>query len=471
MKKLNGPLALLLAFVLCIGMLPVPALAAEQETDLTVPSDVSSENSEETENTLEEETQPLTVDTGTWAFQEWGGSENLEAQERWITPTEDGHGFVLNYGQIVEDRGENIVLYDTAAEQYADSVLELDLTVSDPVSGQDGYYSVAVLPRFESGADCEGLAIHDKGRLQRTSRTAGGESNDWVRDDQGDFVSGVTYHLKLVTQGDTMTAYAAEKGQELQELVSFTAKSGLGVSGYGFRIWRGAKTVKVENIVRTELQDTGSSLDVDEIRIPYEDWGVKTVSIPMTLAEGDSVAEVKRDDTVLGVGSEYQLMDNQIILEHKSFPVSGTFTLTVTFTNGGTDTVQIIREPDASAVSGWVVQKQNSSETTEVREGWITPTESGTGVVIDYGKIVSDTSSEGWVIFDASAPQYANSILEYDITFTDSTQGDWIAVAPVTRVTDGKIIRALLSQMVPAWSTRAGRTAARATAPSPTSWA
>ena len=227
-----------------------------------------------------------------------------------------------------------------------------------------------------------------------------------------------------------MTAYAAEKGQELQELVSFTAKSGLGVSGYGFRIWRGGKTVKVENIVRTELQDTGSSLDVDEISVPYEDWGVKTVSIPMTLAEGDSVAEVKKNDTVLVQGSEYQLMENQIILELKSFDTSGTFTLTVTFTNGGTDTVQIIREPDASAVSGWVVQKQNSSETTEVREGWITPTESGTGVVIDYGKIVSDTSSEGWVIFDASAPQYANSILEYDITFTDSTQGGLDCCSP-----------------------------------------
>ena len=74
----------------------------------------------------------------------------------------------------------------------------------------------------------------------------------------------------------------------------------------------------------------------------------------------------------------------------------------------------------------------------EIQEGWIVPDDDGNGVTIDYGKIVEDTGNEGWVVFDGDAPKYKDSMLEYDITFSEPTQGDWVAVAPATRVTDGK---------------------------------
>ncbi|OUP48085.1 endo-alpha-N-acetylgalactosaminidase family protein, partial [Lachnoclostridium sp. An181] len=87
---------------------------------------------------------------------------------------------------------------------------------------------------------------------------------------------------------------------------------------------------------------------------------------------------------------------------------------------------------------GWVLQRQSEDTSVELQDGWITPDEDGNGVTIDYGKIVEDTGNEGWVVFDSDEPKYKNSSLEYDITFSEPTQGDWVAVAPATRVTDGK---------------------------------
>lgn len=432
-KTLRRPLAMLLAFAMCMGMLSLPALAQEQDAELTAPSEASADTSEGAS------AQPSS-DEGVWKIQEWGGNEDIPLQDGWITADEDGNGFTLDYAKIIEDRGkEGLVLYDSSAALYEDSTLEMDITVSGVEGKEDqvNFYSVAVLPRFVDGKNCEGLAIHDKGRLQRAGQDNGNESWEWIREDKGDFLFDETYHLKLVTEGNTMTVFAAKSGEELQELVSFETKTGVGESGYGFRIWRGAKTIRVDNIVRTEIskvEEDQSHLDIDELEIPADEWGVETVSIPMTLTEGDAVVEVKRDETLLDQGSHYQLMDNQIILELKTFNDTGTFDLNVTFQSGAKDTVRIIRQEPADGGTGWLVYKQGETSPTDPQEGWLTKTE--TGIIIDYGKIVED-AGEGWVLVDGNAPQYENSVLEYDITFTDATQAPWIAVAPVTRAVDG----------------------------------
>ena len=98
--------------------------------------------------------------------------------------------------------------------------------------------------------------------------------------------------------------------------------------------------------------------------------------------------------------------------------------------NGGA-----VEQPETE---GWILQRQNDNTDMEIQEGWIVPDDDGNGVTIDYGKIVEDTGNEGWVVFDGDAPKYKDSMLEYDITFSEPTQGDWVAVAPATRVTDGK---------------------------------
>ena len=89
-------------------------------------------------------------------------------------------------------------------------------------------------------------------------------------------------------------------------------------------------------------------------------------------------------------------------------------------------------------VDGWVLQRQSEDTNVEIQDGWIVADEDGNGVTIDYGKITRDTGTQGWVVYDSDEPYYKNSSLEYDITFTDSEDGDWIATALATRATSGK---------------------------------
>ena len=323
-----------LSAAMVISLLPTPVLAAGESAEAR------------------------SADTGKWKLQEWGGSEEVEAEAGWLTLDEDGDGFILDYAKLIEDRGkEGIVVYDSEAEAYADSTLEFDLTLTQADAGdgadQAKYYSTAVLPRFQSGGNCEGLGIHDTGHLEHTAQDNGTERFSWVRGDEGDFVFGETYHLKVVTEDNTMTVSAAKDGEELQQIASFNTIVNLDESGYGFRIWRGAKTVTVDNIVRTEIEssDPGDSGQVD--------------------------------------------------------------------------------------LDGWVVQRQSDNQNVELQDGWITRTENGNGIVIDYGKMIEDTGQQGWVVFDSNEEYYQNSSLEYDITFSDSEDGDWIATALASRVTDG----------------------------------
>lgn len=416
-KKLSSIVSVLLAMMMCLScVMPHMQVAAAE---------------------------PDAADGGSWRIQDWGGTADIDMEDGWIEAGQNG--FVLNYDKIIADRGkEGLVLYDSQAESYKDSVLELDLTLEEAGdSGQVGFYSAAVLPRFLNGANCEGVAVHDKGRLQRAAYKEGSEGWEWVRGDMGDFLFGVTYHLKVVTEGDNLTLSAAKKGEELQELVSFTMKASLGAGTYGFRIWRGAKKITVDNIVRTEIEgdsEEGSKLDEQEASVPDDEWGQATVNIPVTFADGDGVKSVSDGEAELTEGSHYSVDTYSGVITispdyMKGQTTKDEITLTITFTSGVQGSFKIIRKVSQSG--GWVFQKQNTADTVEAQDGWIAVSEGGTKVVIDYGQVVKD-AGEAWVIYDGNAPQYKNSNLEYDITFTDSTQGEWIAVAPVTRVTDGR---------------------------------
>ena len=67
------------------------------------------------------------ADTGKWKFAEWPTGAPVEAQDGWITPDEDGNGFVLDFEKVIADRTDggdstSIVLYDSEAEPYKNSI-------------------------------------------------------------------------------------------------------------------------------------------------------------------------------------------------------------------------------------------------------------------------------------------------------------------------------------------------------------
>ena len=443
-ERVIRPLALFLAFVMCISMLPMAALA-EDDGPVVLP-DVSSEFSEETILLEKEQPEPTKTDTGTWRIQEWGGDTDVELQDGWITLAEDGNGFTLHHDKFVADTGkEGIAIYDSGAPKYRDSSLSFDLTVSDNVSGQEDYICVGPLMRFESGKNCEGFGIASKypqkTSIQRNGMENGQKSETWI-DNKLDleFLVGTTYSLRLDTIGDTTTVYA-KQNEEYKELATYSHDSGIDEGTYGFRIWRGGRTIKVENIERTEIVHEESRLGETERHMAYDDWGQGLVKIPVTLVEGDSIISVLNGETLLSAGSDYSLSESEITMDSHMWGIwtDDTVTLTVNFATSPSAIFTLIRDAKpVDSINGWVFQRQSSDENTVPQEGWLTVANDGKDVTIDYGKIVTDTGNEGWVIFNNDAPRYLNSTLEYDITFTQGTQAPWIAVAPVTRVTDGR---------------------------------
>lgn len=380
-------------------------------------------------------------ENGGWRIQDWGGSEDITVEGGWITPAEEGNGFTLDYSKIISDRGkEGLVIYDSNAKKMLNSTLELDVTLtkgtSEDADSQSNFYSFGVFPIFKDGANCEGINIHDKGRLEHSRQNNGSESHNWIRGDEGDFVFGETYHLKLVTMYGNVTLYAAKKGEELQEKTSFKCDSDLGATGYGFRVWRGAKTIKVENIVRTEI--SSSYLVNKEAEISDSEWMSATIEIPVVLKEGDSVEKINDGTMDLTPGSHYSVLDNTITISPDYMKTQGTnneINLTVSFAQGDTDSFKIIRITEGDG--GWKMYRHNSSEATETQPGWITVSDGGSKVVIDYGRAVDESGSEGFIVLNKEAPEYQNSMLEYDITFTEGVQAPFVAVAPVTRGVDG----------------------------------
>lgn len=431
-KTLRRPLAMLLAFALCTGMLSLPALAQEQDAELTAPSDVSSDMAEETK-TAEA---PL-ADAGSWKIQLWGGKEDIALQEDWLVPDEDGNGITVNYNLMADDPG-SVVVYDSSGADYQNSTLEFDLTMTERQEITTDTFQVAIFPRFVDGQNCDGLGINKVNDLQHSYRvnnsegwpTAGNEANLT-------FEVGTTYHFRVETVGDTMTFYVTPGDGEEVKLTSFTAESGITSGTYGFRFWGYQKVVKIDNITRTELEKDSSLLETEK-EIKYEEWGTADVVIPMSLKEGDSVASVSNGDTLLTGETDYTLSEDAITLKADYIGAQqDSFTLTVKFASQVENTYQLTRAAKTVEADGWVVQRQGETKNEPLREGWITVSEDGKKVVIDYGKMIEDTGNQGWVVFDGDAEQYQNSSLEYDITFSNSEDGEWIATAPATRVTAG----------------------------------
>lgn len=279
-----------------------------------------------------------------WSLQKGATGQDVEIPEGWITQTENG--IIVNHSKmIVDSNHQEWVLYRADGDKLTDSVWEFDLTLTDPDSNQVGYINIAPAPRVTDGSNYEGFALDQPATLQRTGRKDGAEQYGGVTNEAGlTFEYGTTYHLRIVTEGSHMTVYVTVSGGEEQKLTEFDSPIGLGDSTYGFRIWRGGKTIKIENIKRTKLIKAG--LDKETVQIDAADWGKNDVAVGVTYDSeaGDGIQSITQGDATLTAGEDYTV-ENGVLTLKKAYieQQADTFSLNVAFIQGTNVTLWIIR--------------------------------------------------------------------------------------------------------------------------------
>lgn len=323
--------------------LTVAGLTAGAAVTLTI-SGIADLSGNAVQQPITEEIQaPQESGAGSWVMQEQATNESVELEPGWITATENG--VIINHSKIIEDTGkQGWVIFDSAAEQYRNSVLEYDITFTDPAADQgEGFINVAPATRVLDGSNYEGFAIDTPAALQRTGRKDGVENYGGVTNLTGTtFEYGVKYHLRMVTVENNITVYITEPGKEEQKLTTFESPIGLDAGTYGFRIWRGGKTITIENIERTEI--ITSSLEKNQEQIAPEDWGTFDVSVPVKLGAGDSVASVSNGDAVLKPGTDYTAEDGTFTLKKEYIAdQADSFSLNIAFAKGSTATLWILK--------------------------------------------------------------------------------------------------------------------------------
>ena len=384
-------------------MLPVQLHAEEIEiTEQAVQPSAAEENTVSTADGENER-----VSENGWAVQRQGESQNVELQDGWITPTENG--VVIDYGKMVEDTGqEGWVVFDQSAEYYKNSSLEYDITFSNPT--QPDFIAVGIATRVTDGANYEGMAITSGTGLERTGRLNGSESYAGVDNMLGvSFEYDVTYHVRLETIDNIITVYLTRDGVE-EKLTSFESPIGLDKGTYGFRIWRGGKTITLENIKRTEI--VTSDLDRDVEQIEADRWGTEDVSVPIRFGNGDSVVSVYNGDHELILDQDYAMSDNTLVLKKKYLAAQeGNFRLQVNFEKGSTAALWVMKI-DLSEQEEYIWTPDQGIDMWTQMEG------NGTFELQEDGMRVTGRN----VLVNELAPMAVNGEIEVTFEFLDD---DW----------------------------------------------
>ena len=309
-------MSVFLAAAMTVSMFPVQALAKEEDS-------------------------AVQMDADGWVLQRQSDDKNVELQDGWIVPDEDGNGVTIDYGKIVNDTGnEGWVVFDGDEPKYKDSSLEYDITFSESTQGD--WIAVAPATRVTDGKNYEGFAITNGTGLERTGRKDGSESYAGVDNLLGlKFEYDKTYHIRMETVGSTITVYVTRDGKE-EKLTSFESPIGLEESTYGFRIWRGGKKIKVDNIERTEI--VTSSLEKNVAQIEEEKWGKEDVAVPVQFGNGDSISAIYNGKEKLTEGQDYEVTENTLVLK-KEYIASfdSRFRLDIEFEKGSKASLQVVK--------------------------------------------------------------------------------------------------------------------------------
>ena len=311
-----------------------------------------------------------------WRVQRFGDNVDQEIPEGTLGAPEDGSaGFTFDYREFYDQAGYgSVILYNAAEESYEDSVWTFDLTVSGEGAGA---YRVGMFPRFIDGKNCDGIAIDTSASIQHSSQVNGSEAWPGITNQTGiSFQSDTTYSMRFVTCDDTITMYVND-----EKVAETDTRSEITEGRPAVRVWGpsdgiGHKTVEVSNYSFRELKK--SSVDLDRVTVLEKDWGMNSVEIPVTLADGDAVESVKNSGELLAAGTDYTLEDGKIILSKEYIAAQeGSFTLDIAFEGLMTDTFSVVKYVEVEEEEYiWtpdmgldVWQKLSGSGTAEMEEG------------------------------------------------------------------------------------------------------
>ena len=299
-----------------------------------MPTQVFAQDSKET-------SEKASVEADGWEVQRQGEDTNVDLQDGWIVPDEDGNGVTIDYGKIIKDTGEQgWVVFDGDEPQYKNSSLEYDITFTDSEDGD--WIAVAPTTRVTDGKNYEGFAITEGEGLERTGRINGTEDYGKIDNMLGmKFEYDKTYHLRMETIESNITVYVMRDGKE-EKLASFASPIGLEESTYGFRFWRGGKKVKLDNIERKEI--ITSSLDSEFQQVVKDEWGKSDVFVPIHFGKEDTVSSIINGEMELKKNEDYEVTDKELILK-KEYIASqnNNFQLKISFEKGSSASLWVVK--------------------------------------------------------------------------------------------------------------------------------
>ena len=404
-RKWKRSLAFILAFVLCLGMLPAPALAADGDMELLVPAEDVSEPVEEPEEAAVPQ-EPLATNAGDWKMQSFGGNTDLEIPEGAVTPAEDGIGFSADYSKIYGSESApsgNVVIYYDGQEKFSDSVLEFTLNMQGE---EEGRFRFAVFPHFKNGQNCDGIAIDTPAALQHSYRINNSEAWPGLGNLLNKtFETGVDYKLRVVTAEGKMTMYLDE-GDGYRKLTETGTAGDLGETTFGFRVWgpescKDLKKLEVKDVsfrayVASTVDSTGTALEEDQ-------WGLSDVEIPVTIGEGDAVAAVSCGGQALTPETDYTVGADSVTIKKEYIAAKdGSIALTIEFAGGAVGSFTITKK------QGPFVYTEDFAEGAD---NWVQQSGDGTALLEDGALHITGET----LIVDMASPIAANGEAEFVI--------------------------------------------------------
>lgn len=417
-ERVIRPLALFLAFVMCISMLPVSAMTQEYKDELIVPADELARSSTliTPEEVIAGSTYPSSAHIETKNLIDGSGmsDDSLTATcsnsktdgSHWHTDVNPGaNAWVqVDLGQVYEL--EELWIWNmNQAEANGRGFKNVKIEYSE--TGVNGSWTALVkpanMPFTDGSTDYPFQFAQASGQEGQAATNLNDGSNTPVN-----FGGASARYVKLTADPDGVSGTWGNDGYYGLSELRFTGRP---TSGVELNI----VTYALENLVKDQNVPTaiaeGETLEF-------------TLSTPPGYNLPETV-EIVMDGITLVAPTDYTYDNATGAINVPS--IKGDVVITASGVGEATPPV------DAGV---WKMQKFGGDADIEIKEGWIDPDSEGVGFSIDYGAVYQD--NDGSVaIYDSTAPTYRDSILELDFTVTGET-GEKIQTAFFPRFKSGK---------------------------------